>query len=477
MMNERALNSTRVLLVHPPLSGRDRYGKYEEVGSYLPPYGLCTIAAVLERAGCQVQIIDGLCEKLDVDEVVRRALDFEPHVIGITLYTIALEQSLLTARSLKAALDVPIVVGGPHLTLHADECLTEECFDVGVIGEGEETMLELVAALQAGKPLDDIAGLVYRANGTVIRTAPRPYLQDLDQLPFPAYHLLPDLDLYYPTAMVYKRRPILTLITSRGCPYSCIFCSPFWGRRWRANSALYVVDLMEHLVGDFGVRELIIYEDIFTIRKDRVLEICQSIQDRKLRVLWTCSAHVNTLDREVLAAMKAAGCWLISLGIESGDEEVLKFIKKNISLKRARQVVGWADELGLAVRGFFILGHPTDTAETIEKTIRLATELPLHTVNFTLLYPNPGSELYTLAPQYGHVDYDVKLQTGHPPSGLSFVPHGLTESFLKKKQREAYRRFYLRPSQLWRMVKHLDGWEDFVKYCKMAKTFVKVSLG
>jgi len=233
---------------------------------------------------------------------------------------------------------------------------------------------------------------------------------------------------------------------------------------------------MEELVDTYGIKEFTFYEDNFAVQKDRVFEIWELLNQRNLNVIWSCEAHVNTLNKEMLVAMKKAGCWLISIGIESGDQEVLDFIRKDTTLDKIRQVTQWADEAGIRIRGYFMIGNPTETSETIRRTIDFAKSLPLYTVNFCLIYLNCGSHLYEIADQYGTVDRDPCLVTGHPAKdSIGFVPHGLTKEFLVNIQKKAYREFYLRPSQILRMMRDLDSLESLRRYFSMVKTFIRVT--
>jgi len=467
----------RVLLVHPPLTGKERYGKYAESGSYLPPLGLCYIAAVLEKEGVDVRIVDGLCLNLTIEDVLREIGEYRPDMVGLSAYSIACERTRELARRIKEQEPVPVVIGGPHVTVFGEEVLQDDCFDVAVFGEGEYTTLELVRALEEGREdLGDIQGIAFRRNGGIVRTPDRGYIQDLDSLPFPARHLLPPLDTYHPTPMVYRRRPVTSMVSSRGCPFQCIFCERIMGEQYRVHSAERVVNEMEDLVERYGIKEFTFYEDNFAVSKERVFRICELLHERGLRVSWSCEAHANVLTRDTIGAMKEAGCWLLSIGIESGDQRVLDFIQKGTTLERIRRVVGWCDEAGIRVRGYFMIGNPTETRETIRRTIDFAKSLPLHTVNFCLIFLNRGSKLYDIARQYGEVDMDPSLVTGHPGGdSIGFVPDGLSREYLVNIQKRAYREFYLRPAQVLRMMRDLNSAESFRRYYSMARTFARVT--
>lgn len=467
----------RVLLINPRISGKARYGKFRDVGSYLPPYGLLSIAGVLERHGHVVKIADADSRRgLTLEQLKDVIVDFRPDIIGLTAYSIGRDQLIATARHIKAFSPAKVVAGGPHVMTYPEDLAEFDCFDILAYGEGEYTMLDVVAHRQGRKELREIDGILYRGDKGWIRNPPRAFIEDLDELPHPAFHLLDGLKEYKPMQLLYKRLPVLTIITGRGCPYNCIFCNSIWGKKVRLNSPQYVVRLIQGVVEKFGIREIMFYEDSFCIDRERMLKLCDLILQARLDISWSCSANARTLDRALLRKMKEAGCWMISLGIESGNDDVLRFIGKPVTTEEAGKVCGWADDAGLRIRGFFMLGHPIDTKETIRQTIEFMKSLPLFTINFTILQLLPGSVFRNVAHEFGEVDYDLGLGTGHPRGALSFVPKGLTAEYLKNMQRRGYREFFLRPSQLFKLIRAVDSWEDLRKYAELAKAFVRLYL-
>jgi len=333
----------------------------------------------------------------------------------------------------------------------------------------------LVETLEKGGDIAAVKGIYYREDGKVIKNEARPYIENLDDLPFPAFHLIDDLAGYNPQLLVYRRRPVITLITSRGCPFECIFCNSVWTRRWRANSASYVVDLVEHAIKNFGAREISFHEDTFALNKKRVLEICRLIKERNLNIIWSATVNLKTLDQEVIHAMKDAGCWLVSVGIESGSEKVLKFIKKPVDKETIIRVTRWLDEAGIRIRGYFIIGHLIDTQETIEETMVFARSLPLHSMNLAVMYLAPGSEAREIAHDYGTINEGLFLGTGYPRGNLSFVPNGMTEDEIRALQKKAISNFFFRPRQIAQLITSIEGMEDIRRYSRMSRAFVKLS--
>jgi len=474
-MNNDNRNNIRVLLINPHISGDARYGKFKDVGSYLPPYGLICIAAVLEQHGHVVKVIDADSKQgPTLDDIKQAIIDFKPSVIGMTAFSIGRVQVIETATFIKSFSSALLIVGGPHVTIFPEDLMECNVFDLVVFGEGEYTVLDIIEYKLGRKSLCDINGMIYKEDGKAVKNPNRALIEDLDSLPFPAFHLLDNIHDYRPMQLLYKRTPVLALISGRGCPYSCIFCNSIWGKKVRLNSSSYILRLVKKMINDYGAREIMFYEDTFAVKKNRIHGFCDMIIQEKLNISWTCSANVTTLDKALLEKMKKAGCWLLSTGIESGSDEVLKFIKKPVRVEQVKQVCRWADEAGIKIRGFFMLGHPVDTKETIRQTIDFAKSLPLFTVNLCILQLLPGSEVRSIAHEYGEVNYDLNLGSGHPGDTLSFVPKGLTKEYLKKMQRKGYTEFFVRPRQIWRLLRAIDSREDVRKYSKMVFAFLKL---
>ncbi len=465
----------RIFLISGAISGEDRYGNLDDIGAYLPPYGLMSLASVLEQAGHAVKILDSVRHPLSPSQLSERVKEFAPDLIGLSVYSIGADKAIENASYLKNELGIPIVVGGPHVIVYPDDLAQYDFIDYLVEGEGEITLLELVETLESGGDLSRVKGLYYQQDGRVQKNEPRPYIENLDELPFPAFHLIDDLKGYNPQLLVYRRLPVITLITSRGCPFSCIFCNSVWTTRWRANSARYVIDMMEYVIKEFGAREISFHEDTFALNKKRVLEICSLIKERNLDIIWTATVNLKTLDQEVIRAMKDAGCWLVSVGIESGNDEVLKFIRKPVDKETVVRVTGWLHDAGIRIRGYFMMGHLIDTPETIRETVDFAKSLPLHSMNLTVMYLSPGSEAREIAEEYGTVNKGLDLGTGYPRGDLSFVPFGMTEEYVQRMQKKAISNFFFRPRYLAHLVSSIETPEDARRYARMARAFVKLT--
>lgn len=468
----RGQSPLTILFINPFVSPEETYGKFRKLGAVQPPLGMCYIAALLEKYDYQVSILDANLLGLTPEKVIEKALKVKPDLIGLYSTTMGYNKVRDLAKTLKSKRpEIPIVVGGPHVSGMAEETLQETCFDYGVIGEGEITVLELIKALEENKNLREVDGLVYRKEGKVVRNSPRKMIENLDTLPFPARHLLPPLKRYHLKAMITKRFPATHIFTSRGCPYNCIFCGHSFGKKLRFHSPEYVVNEMEELAKKCGIKEITINDDTFTVSKKRVYIICELLRKKRLGIVWSCLIRVDNVDKPLLKAMKRAGCWLVQPGIESGNQEVLDFIRKDITLEEARNACRWAKEVGIQVKDSFILGHPRETRETIEETIEFAKSLKTHFAAFALMTPYPGTELWQIADQYGTLDKS-DLSKLVPSIQASFVPFGLTAEYLKKKQAEAYRRCYLNPGMIARHLISIRGWEDIRKMFYAAQALI-----
>jgi anaerobic magnesium-protoporphyrin IX monomethyl ester cyclase len=442
----------KVLLLYPPISRMERYSSaIGSAGGQQIPLGVLYLASSLKESGYDTLVIDAEAEGLSADEVLARARDFAPDFIGISSTTVAFHRALEAADLFKRSLeDTPLVLGGPHMSADPGGAMSHDVFDYGVYGEGEVTLVELLDALRDGSPLNEIDGLAFRdPGGRVVVNKPRAYIPDIDEIPMPAYDQLADISLYTPPPSNYKTLPVINMITSRGCPSHCTFCDrSVFGQRYRQRSAESTVAEIKYLREKHGVREVAFVDDCFMLSKKRIHQIFDLLDEEGIHIDWTCMSRVGNIDREFLAYIKSRGCWHVSLGIESGDAEILRTIRKNISLEKAEQVVSWCSELGIRTKGFFILGHPGETEETLDRTIDLACRLKLDDLVATINTPIKGSPQYAEIEQYGTLDEsDLSRFNYWQPV---FVPSGLTSEILMRKHREIYRKFYLRPRVLTR---------------------------
>ncbi len=382
----------RVLLVNTPYP-------YEECP--VPPLGLAYLAGILRRDIAEVRILDLLMARYSPELLKRELKEFQPDVVGATCSTVnfnAASRILRVCKNFDSS--VVTLIGGPHASFVAGDIIEKAPWiDVVVMGEGDQTVVELVEALANGNDLAQVSGIAFRKNGKAVVNQARPLIKDLDKLPLPARDLLP----------ISKYRALkvpCTVITSRGCPFGCIFCSApkMFGRGVRYRSPKLVLDEIEMINRELGFQEINIVDDTFTVREPHVQAICQGIQDRKLKINWSVYSRVDTINPRVLETMKRAGCSWVCFGLESGSQKILDTIKKRITVAKSREAVKMATESGLNVLASFILGLPGEDPTTASQTVGLARELfNAYKVSygFHLLAPMPGTEVRERADELG----------------------------------------------------------------------------
>jgi anaerobic magnesium-protoporphyrin IX monomethyl ester cyclase len=415
----------------------------------LPPLGLCYLGAVLLERGHEVRILDCAAEGITASGSKERIDAFTPQVIGVTSTTVSYAAAREVLRTAKQSHpNITTVLGGAHISVLPNLTL-EECdeVDIGVTGEGEETLVELVDRLEAGLSLEHVKGTVWRQNGRIQRNEARPPLPSLDEVPFPARHLLKDLRLYSHTPF-RGAKFTTTMVTSRGCPFQCGYCDQsVFGRRWRYHSPEYVLREMAHLKETYEVDFISIEDDNFLLSKGRTMEICRGMIGSRLKMSWSCLGRANEVDDELLPWLRKAGCKKIYIGVESGSGRILELIDKKLGIEETRRGIQLIKKYGIEVTGSFILGIPTETREEMEKTVELALSLPLDGVSFFIFTPYPNTPLRDLAEEHGKVSADWRSYSAHP-SSPPYVPNGMGDSDLLDVQARAYRRFLLRPGYL-----------------------------
>lgn len=463
----------KIIFVHPPLTLKERYGVDHQSGGETTPLGLCYLAAATRDAGYDTSIIDAEILGYGKDSAVKEILKLNPDVVGFTAVTISIDNAAAVAEEIKKINPKIItLIGGHHLTTVPEETMRlYPQFDIGVIGEGEETVCELLKILsESGKNFEKIKnvnGLIFKESQNAekyIFTPTRFRNLKLDSLPRPAFDLLPDLKLYSPPAHTVKKFPAVNLVTSRGCPGQCVFCTrSVYGNVLSHHSAEYMMDLVRWLYNDYGIREIQFRDDNFTVFKPRLYEFCEMLEKEKLNLSWTALARVDMVDLNMLQAMKKAGCWQVWYGVESGNEEILKIIKKNTNKEQIRNAIKWTKKAGMDVGAFFIIGHPGETRATMEETIDLALSLPIDEFHCSFMTPLPGAELYKTWEKYGKFENNWKNLNGWLPV---FVPRGTTKEELESYNKMFFRKFYFRPRIVLNYLRRVRSFHHFKVYFK-----------
>jgi anaerobic magnesium-protoporphyrin IX monomethyl ester cyclase len=457
----------KVLFINPPadnmLSTEVPEFLSEERGCN-PSLGILYLASSLEGEGHEVSIVDAQVDELEYGDIKNKVSSINPDVVGVTAMSFTLIDCLLTAETVKQVDDgIKVVFGGPHPTIYPDETVKLEHVDYAVIGEGEHTMVKLVEALEKRTPPSGIRGIAYLEGGRPKNTGMSPYIEDLDILPFPARKLIPYKKY---TSLLSRRNPVTTMFTSRGCPYKCLFCDrPQMGKVFRARSAQNVVDEMVECI-ELGINEFLIYDDTFTVDRQRVLDICSEIRKQNLDVGWDVRARVNTVDKNLLQAMRSAGCERIHYGVEAGNPEILKTLRKGITLQQVEKAFSDTKAAGIETLAYFMIGSPGETPHTIQESIDLAKKLDPGYVHFSITTPFPATDLYRMAQDEGVVKSDVWLEYAKNPT-KDFVPplweENMSRDELIALLHKAYKSFYLRPSYVFERLMRIRSPEELMR--------------
>ncbi len=487
----------KITLVQPSM-----WVKIKEFYGVTPPLGLCYIAGTLENAGYEVEIIDGQVVQDDpvekngflrvgtsmenLSELVAKS---HPDIIGIScpLSMMWEDISRLSGLLKKSCPESLQVLGGFHPSAFPQECLADSEVDCIVIGEGEETFLEIVNNISKGQEIFDVNGIAYRKEKLPVKNPPRKPIQNLDQIPFPARHLI-DLEKYIrinKSQGGQKRYRYTTVITSRGCPNNCVFCSVkvVWGRSWRARSPENVVQELEELVNKYKINEIHFEDDNISLNKKRMNGILDLIIEKNLDITWTTpnGIAVHTLDKGMIIKMKKSGCHQLNFGIESGNEYILNtVIKKNLSLTKAREVIGWTKEAGIWAHGFFVIGFPGETRKMIQDTLDFAKTSNLDSAFFTIATPYPGTELFDIMVSMGKkIDRNIFLKLRSMDSAVGtdiFTPRELVELQKAVYMNFFISRFYkeMNPLSVLIRLKNIDSRDDFNYYMKKVTRLLQI---
>lgn len=453
----------RVLLVNPkvnlPIDVRSS-----------PSLGLAYLAAMSQQRGDEVRVLDMEVEDASLEQTVG---EHPPQLIGITANTIQIRSAWRLAEELKNVVDAPIVLGGPHPTFLPAESVERPEIDIVVRGEGELTWVDLCDHIEKGESLQGVQGITYQQNRKVVHNPDRPVISDVDSLPFPAYDLF-KIDRYtnlQPTLdnIEGESYPILS---SRGCPYRCTYCSQILPRKWRARSPESVVAEWRWLVNDLGAKEIGVLDDSFNINRRRVLDICDLIIAQELNhVPWIMinGIRANLVDEELLRRMREAGCVRTAFGVESGNQRILDtVIDKHLTLDQVRRAFKAAKAVGMETIGFFIIGLPGETAETMEDTIRFAIELDPVVANFSMATPFPGTEMYNQVLQKGRLLVEDWGEFAFFENRAQFETDEMPAELVERKWQEAYRQFYLRPGRIARTLARRRTWQGLPRTIRMA---------
>ena len=441
----------------------------ESIG-YIPPLSLLYVAAILEKAGVEVQLIDMDAECLSYNQALQEVNHFSPDLLGFTLSTYSFHPILKWIKQFKSDTGIPVIVGGAHVALYPKETMTHKDIDYLIIGEAEIPLPQFIHALRDGKSLEGIKSIGFRKNGEVCIDQTRQSIGNIDDIPYPARHLIKN-ELY--KNILTKRKNFTAMLSTRGCPYRCTFCDQKTPK-FRMRSAESFFQEIEYAYEHFQIREFDIYDSTFTANKKRVHKICELISQSGLDVGWTIRSRVDSVDEDLLKALKGAGCHAIMYGVESADRGILKRMNKDISPERITRIISFTKKIGIEMLGFFMFGFPGETHETIKKTIQFSLDLPLDYAQYTVLLPFPDTEIYEYYRKHGMGDYWSEY-TLDPENEkiVELVGTEITRKEASNYLSVAYRKFYFRPRIIIRRALELRSLEEFLRLSRGAYGILK----
>ncbi len=445
----------KTLLVNPRMNASSQ-----------PPLGLAYLSASLKQAGYRdVSIIDTTWENLDqrLD-----ALEFVPDLIGIQVMTPYFNRSLAVGETVRRRFpNAKLVVGGPHPTADPQQTAMVLKPDVGVLGEGELTLLDLVQTLERGESLGGVEGVFFESDtGEFVLAQPRATIQDLDALPFPDRDALP-MELYLRRGIMqefgFKALRATTILTTRGCPFTCVYCSRLLGRKVRYRSAENIIEEISLLVDKYGIDGLFIVDDTFTVNPRWTTEVCEQLQRQKYKLEIAINSRVDAINREFLQVLKAAGVMSIAFGVESGSQDILDSLKKGTTLEQIEEAVRRTREAGIKVKGYFMIGSPGETLETMRQSVDLARRLPFNQVQFSITTPYPGTELWNIATEQHLVeDFSDTLDKGFFESGVmstgTLSPEQIQRFHRHRCKPLVYRKIATSVVQDWRSIPYFTSY-------------------
>lgn len=464
--------SPSVVLINPPYL--KYYGPVELAAGIVQPIGLASIASLAEKEGINVKLFDANAERCTINDLAKFLERYQYDIVGVPSFTMSLTSSIDVLRVAKKINPSCLtVIGGPHATATPVELLEEYSeVDVVVRGEGEYTFVDLVRNVESKLRFKEVPGITYRHDGLIYNNPSRPLIEELDALPFPAYHMLP-MKKYRPgihhvAGCGRKLTPFCAIFTSRGCPFECTFCAShlIWSRRVRYRSASNILAEIDLLVNEYKIRYLDIDDDTFTINRERCLEVLSGLIERNYDLHFTCLTRVDCIDTELISKMRAAGCSLIRFGVESGAQEILNNMKKGISIDEIRKAFRLTREVGVSTHASFMLGYPNETYKTFRKTVDLAKQIKPDLAQFFITVPFPGTALLdTVRKKDLLIEREWKYW-GQMTDKSVLRTETLSAEELISLRKEAYRQFYLRPNFIVRRLTQIKTIEEASFYLR-----------
>lgn len=469
----------KVLLINPPYIN---FEGMKESGGHIMPFNLAYLASYLrEKVDCSIKILDTEALSLDYDGIKKYLAEERPDLIGFTCLSPTINHIFKICQIIKEdlKLESTIVLGGIHPTIFPEETLSSPYIDFAVIGEGEVTFSELVKTLKEKRTdFEKINGIYYKKNGKILKTPPRKFIADLDEIPFPALDLF-NLKLYYsaPTKKLTSEQAS-PLLTSRGCAFDCIHCvsKSIWQRKIRYRSSDNIISEIEECINKYNIKEFSVLDDNFTLNQSRAMEFCQKVIKKKLPIAWICFSRADGINDELTKIMAEAGCKKISLGLESGSQKILNLMRKQTTIEQGRKAVEIIRKNKILAHASFMIGNIGETKETAEETINFAKSLDLDNASFFVTCPVPGSDLYYYAKNKGFIKENTPWEMFAPLSNTPpvLVQNNLSQNDLIYWQKKAFHEFYFRPKYIYRKLKQIKSLEEIKTIFQGVKILLRI---
>ena len=466
-----------ILFVNPPSPDNEVYirdinrsGRRSMERTIWPQTSLAYLAAVIKEENYSVDLIDCIAEEMNWEQFEDYFFSKKPKFVVINVISSTLSNDLKVA-SLGEKINCKSIAVGPHVTeLPEDTLTTFKDLDYVIMGEAELTVKELIPSVDAKQPLKEVKGIAFRdKNNKVKINEKRPFIENLDDLPIPLHELLPIKKYTLP----FIGSNYTFVLESRGCPYFCTFCRQpiMWERKFRSRSPQSILKELVKL-DELGIRNVIFHSDTFTIKKKKVIELCKMIIDTNLKIRWMCNSRVDTIDEEMLGWMKKAGCWMIAYGIESGCQEILDNTKKDITIAQIETAINNTKKAGIKIWGYFVMGLPGETEETIDKTIAFSKKLPLDIANFAVGTPYPGTDFYKEAKQNNWLETTNWEDFDQNYSTIVNYEH-LSAKQIKAGIKKAYIAWYFRPSSIIKILSNIRSFKDVQSLFNVFGSYIK----
>jgi radical SAM superfamily enzyme YgiQ (UPF0313 family) len=469
-----------IFILNPPVSGKRgpfvKEGRCEQrltsFQSSMIPISLPSIAALLQKNGHKVRVLDCAVANITPETVLLEIEKYKPSIIIVNVSTVTYYDDIGAAKKIKLRFpDVHLAAIGNHVTSLPDTTLKESSFDSIILGEPEFTALELAGRLSSGIDIKDLSGIATKNNEGIIINGKTGFIENLDDLPFPARDLMDNKKYVLPIT----NEPYTLVIPSRGCPHDCIFCtsSKYYGKKLRLRSPENIIDEVKEVKNKYGINNIVMWADTFTLNREFVVKICKLLIREKTGVRWMCNSRVDTVDPEMLKLMKESGCIGVSYGVESGNQKILDNIKKRVTLEQIENAIKWAQEAGMEAMAHVIFGLPGETKETIKETVNFLIRTSPDYVQIYCATPFPGTEFYEICKNKNCLITDGWDRFEVNAAVISTPQIGPEE--LYEARRNAYIKFYLNPKYIWKRIRRIRSMKDLVFFIRQSLYFVSFS--